>query len=150
MGVKKEEERKREEPLWVRVLEGKSYKARNVCKSLIRSLYSYIESNKEEVVRVLTKVHFNMKAIETSFAKIGKYNEKEREKIGKKQSQAIIRRMLVRKSILTYILRDTLSGLLLKWRVGDYGKISRANIILYRDACECFYERAEWLINQPK
>ena len=134
---------------WRKLIDGKSYKSRNVCKSLIRNIYSYIRKNREDIVRILSGAHYTMKAIDRTFFKIGCYIEKERQKRGKKSSQSTIKKMLVKKTAFTYILRETLHAVLRKWSVGDYGKISRANIAVYKEACESFYQQAVQVLAEP-
>ena len=124
------------------LLSGKAYKSRNVYKSIIRHLFSYIRKNREDIIRILTEAGFSMQDIEHGFFKINYYNDLEREQSNKKNSQATIKKMVTKRSIYTYILRETLNTMLYNWSQGKFGKVSESNSEVYKDVCKYFYDEA--------
>jgi len=131
-----------EPPKAKNLLSGKAYKSRNVYKSIIRHLFSYIRKNREDIIRILRDAGFSMPEIEHGFFKVNYYNDLEREQSIKKNSQATIKKMVSKKTIYTYILRETLNTMLHNWDSGKLGKVSETNSEVYKDVCKYFYEEA--------
>lgn len=131
------------------LIKGLSYESRNVYKSLIRHIFSYSRKNRESIVNILQKNGYTMPDIEHAFYKINCYNDSERDRTFKKKAQATIRKMMAIKSIYTFILRETLNGLLINWETGKLGKISQKNSKVYKDVCRNFYEETVKVIGEP-
>ena len=131
------------------LLSGKAYKSRNVYKSIIRHLFSYIRKNREDIIRILTEAGFPMSDIEHGFFKVNYYNDLERDQSSKKNSQSIIKKMVAKRTIYTYILRETLNTMLHNWTLGKYGKVSEGNSDVYRDVCQYFYDECAKMLGQP-
>ncbi len=131
------------------LLSGKAYKSRNVYKSIVRHLFSYIRKNREDIIRILKDAGFSMTEIEHSFFKINYYNDLEREQSNKKNSQATIKKMVSKRTIYTYILRETLNTMMHNWEQGKLGKVSESNSEVYKDVCKYFYDEAVKMTGQP-
>lgn len=129
-------------------VKGISYEARNVYKSLIRHIFTYIRKNRNVIVGILIKSGYAMSDVEHAFYKINCYNELERERVFKKRAQATIRKMISKKTIYTYILKETLNSLLQNWNVGKLGKISKKNSDIYKDVCEKFLQETIQLLGE--
>ena len=122
------------------LLSGKAYKSRNVYKSIVRHLFSYIRKNRDDILRILKDAGFSTTEIEHGFFKINYYNDLEREQSSKKNSQATIKKMASKRTIYAYILRETLNSMLHNWGQGKLGKVSEGNSEVYKDVCKHFYE----------
>lgn len=131
------------------LLSGKAYQSRNVYKSIVRHLFSYIRKNREDIIRILTEAGFSMQDIEHGFFKINYYNDLEREQSNKKNSQSTIKKMATKRTIYTYILRETLNTMLHNWSVGKFGKVSESNSLVYKDVCKYFYDETVKVLGQP-
>ncbi len=131
------------------LLRGKAYKCRNVYKSVVRHLFSYIRKNREDIMRILTEAGFTTQEIEHGFFKINYYNDLEREQSKKKNSQSTIKKMVAKRTIYTYILRETLNTMLHNWDIGKFGKVSEGNSAVYKDVCKYFYEETVKVLGQP-
>lgn len=125
-----------------------AYKRRNVYKSIIRHMFSYTRKNRNEIIRVLKENCFDMAKIEHAFFKVNYFNDLERQKGKSKKSQATVKKIIVKKSIYTYILRETLYAMMQNWKVGKTGKISEDNLTIYREVCQKFYDDITRLLAQ--
>jgi len=121
---------------------GGAYKKRNVYKSIIRHMYSYIRKNREAIIKVLQSVGFTTSQIEHAFFEVSCNNESEMKQSNKKQSQTTIRKLIEEKSIYTYILRETLNSMIKNWDEGKHGKVSSKNLGTYRDVCITYYKES--------
>ncbi len=126
-----------------------TYKHRNVYKSVIRHMYSYIRRQRNEIVGILQTAGFNMHDVEHAFYEIGCYNDMERQKGKKKISQSLVKRIATDKSIYTYILRETLNLMLKSWDDGKFGRLTKRNITTYRDVCQKYYNETARVLAGP-
>lgn len=126
-----------------------AYKRRNVYKSIIRHMFSYIRQNRKEIIEFLTAFGFTLHEIEHAFFKVNYYNDMEREKGNPKRAQAMIKKIITHKSIFSYILREALHCMIRNWSEGKYGKISRENAEIYLDVCNKYYDELVTLIGKP-
>lgn len=117
-----------------------AYKRRNVYKSIIRHMLSYIRKNRDDILNILKKNGYEMPKIEHAFFKISYYNDQEKQKGNPKRSQATIKKIVGKKRIYTYILRETLNAMIYNWNQGKSGKISSENLTVYREVCDKYYE----------
>lgn len=129
---------------------GLCYKSRNVYKSLIRHMFSYLKKNRDAITQQLLNAGYEMKYIEHEYYKIHCYNDLQNKKGGKKNSQETILKILSKKSARTFVLRDTLHSLLESGNQGKFGKASEKNSHIYKEACEKFYTEAIQTIGQDK
>jgi len=116
-----------------------AYMKRNVYKSIIRHMLSYVRKNNSEVVRLLQSNGFEMNEIEEAIHKIRNFNELEKEKGNPKKSQAMLKSISSKKSPCTYILRETLRRMERDWDEGKLGRISMENLKIYREVCNYYY-----------
>ncbi len=129
---------------------GGAYKRRNVYKSIIRHMYSYIRKNRDDVIKVLQQANYSMSEIEHAFFEVSCYNDAEQQKGNKKQSQATIKKMIDQRSIYTYILRETLNAMIKNWDEGKHGKVSSKNLATYRDVCITYYKEAAQALEEKE
>eukprot|EP00830_Metopus_es_P020532 TRINITY_DN8186_c0_g1_i1.p1 TRINITY_DN8186_c0_g1~~TRINITY_DN8186_c0_g1_i1.p1 ORF type:complete len:362 (+),score=48.34 TRINITY_DN8186_c0_g1_i1:34-1086(+) len=122
-----------------KMIKGSAYKKRNVYKSVIRHVYSYMRKNRDEVFAILQRNHYSLQEIEHAFYKINFYNDMERQKGNPKKSQAIIKKIVEKKSIYTYLLRETLNAMMKNWEQGKLGKVSKSNCEIYREVSQKYY-----------
>lgn len=122
-----------------KIIKGSAYKKRNVYKSVIRHVYSYMRKNRDEVFAILQRNHYSLQEIEHAFYKINFYNDMERQKGNPKKSQAIIKKIVEKKSIYTYLLRETLNAMMKNWEQGKLGKVSKTNCEIYREVSQKYY-----------
>ncbi len=125
-----------------------AYKRRNVYKSIIRHMYSYIRKNRDDIIAVLEKNNFSVPEIEHAFFKISYLNDLEKQKGKSKKSQTTVKEIMKKRSIYTYILRETLNAMMQNWGMGRTGKISQENLYIYREVCENYYKKTVELLGQ--
>ena len=118
-----------------KLFEGNAYKRRNVYKSIVRHTFSYMRKNRDEVISILRAAGFEITEIEHAFVKVSFYNDMERQKGNPKKSQSIIKKIISKRSIYTYLLREALNAMIKNWGQGKVGKISMANCEVYKDVC---------------
>jgi len=127
---------------------GGAYKRRNVYKSIVRHMFSYIRKNREEIIKILQEAGYGMSDIEHAFFEVSCYNDMEQQKGNKKQSQSTIKKMVETRSIYTYILRETLFAMIKSWEEGKHGKVSSKNLGTYKDVCFEYYNEAVQVLTQ--
>jgi len=125
-----------------------AYRRRNVYKSVIRHMLSYIRKNRDCIIGVLKTHNFSMQEIEHAFFQVSYLNELERQKGKTKRSQTTINGFMKEKTIYTYILRETLYAMMQNWKIGKTGKISQENLFIYREVCENYYKRIVDLVQE--
>jgi len=130
------------------ILSGKAYVSRNVYKSIVRFLFICVQKNREGVTQILEDAGFTNEEIEKCFKKLKGYNESVKAQNSKKNSQALIRKIVKESSARTYVLRETLYAMLKNSRVGKLGRISERNKEVYDDVCKYYYNEIVKSIGQ--
>ena len=123
-----------------RLVAGIAYRSRNVYKSIVRHLYTYVKESKEGLTKTLKEVGFGDEEICGAFSEIEAYRNVYRPKDIERNSQVRIEKMLEKKSIFTFILRETLQSMIHDWQQGKYGQLSKTNCTIYLAACTKFYD----------
>lgn len=118
------------------------YKSRNVFKSILRRMWSFTRSRKAEVLEMLKKVGYSITRIEHVFFKISQYNDIEKNNGNKKKTRLLICKMIAKKSIYTYILKETLHDMIQKWDSGKLGRVASNNLTTYQELCNIYYNAA--------
>jgi hypothetical protein len=124
-----------------------AYKYRNVYKSVVRHLYVYTQDNKDKLLNILKVKGFREEEIRAALEVIKGYKSEETPKEIEKGAKFRIERMLRKKTIYIYILRETLEHMIVKWKNERYGQLYKVNSSIYIEACSRFLRRAEELIN---
>jgi len=124
-----------------RILGTSAYKKRNVYKSIVRHMFGYMRKHREEITTILKNARFKTQDIEHAFYKINYYNDMERQKGNPKRSQSIVKKIVNKKCIYTYLLRETLKNMMNIWEQGRMGKVSTANREIYKEVCKKFYNQ---------
>ncbi len=124
-------------------------KYRYVYKCVVRHMNVYIRKNREDIVSILIRLGFTMCDIEHAFFTISCQSDTVGKKGCDKTSLRIVNKMIIARSIYTYILRETLYAILQNWQGGKVGKVAGKNIELYKDACQAFYQEAVKMLGQP-
>ena len=119
-----------------------AYMKRNVYKSIIRHMQSFVKENAEKLESLLKANGFKDNEIEGAFRRVRFLNELEREKGNPRRSQATIKLILSKRTACTYILKETLSMMKNNWSKGDLGKISAENLVIYEEVCHNYYSEA--------
>lgn len=125
-----------------------AYKRRNVYKSIIRRMSSYLEHSKESIRNFLKTNGFSLNEIEDAFQYVFQLKELDKQKGKSKRPQNTINMMLQKKSIYTYILNETLGSMIDFWNGGKTGKLRPANVLIYKEVCEKYYARSCQLIRE--
>ncbi len=136
-------------PAYESLFRGKSYLYRNVYKSVLRNMYSYFKNNKDEIIRILKDSGFSEADIEHAFFKITYYNDNERKKGSRKMSQKIVKKILTKRSVYLYILRETLNAMLRNEQDGKLGRVVKRNYEAYTEVCKACYEETVRILGQP-
>lgn len=126
---------------------GKAYNRRNVYKAIIRRMLSHINKNKEYVITILEGSGFNRNEINVAFKYIFELNHLHKQKGNLKRPQKTINSILKERCIHTYILKETLSFMIKDWESGHNGKVTRKNVIFYKEVCESYYSQCMKLLS---
>jgi len=130
-------------------LGGNAYKRRNVYKSIVQHMFTYIKKNKAEVITVLCGNGFTMRDIEHAFFNINYHNYSNQQKGSKKRSaQDIINSIISGRNIYTYMLRESLFAMLKNLDSGKCGKITKDNTDTYKMTCLRYYNEIVEALHQ--
>lgn len=129
-------------------LSGKAYISRNVYKSIVRFLFTCVQKNKEQMTEILKKAEFSDGEIEKCFTKLRSYNDSIRAQSSKKNSQAVVKKIVKESSARTYVLRETLYAMMQNSTTGKLGRISERNKNVYHEVCEYYYDEIVKSIGQ--
>lgn len=132
-----------------KLFKGSSYKNRNVYKSILRNLEAYVKNNNSDICQILTQNGYTTEEMEHAFAKIRSYNTDERKRGYSKQSQSLIKKMLMKKTIYTYILRETLFAMKQNSEKGKLGRIDEKSYDLYFEVSTILYNEAVRILGKP-
>ena len=122
--------------------QGNSYIYRNVYKSIMRNMNSYVRYNRIEIVRILGKEGYDRTAMEHAFLKLQDYNFREHKQGGNKMAQEVIKRILSKQNIYAFILREAAHAMLENGRIGKIGRVAEKNTPCYLTAVGIIYEEA--------
>ncbi|MDR3548893.1 MAG: hypothetical protein P4M11_11635 [Candidatus Pacebacteria bacterium] len=122
-----------------RIFKGNSYRYRNVYKSIVRNMYSYIKNNRTEITKILSEAGYGRAAMEHAFLKINDYNDKEHKRGGNKMAQEILKKIISRKNIYAYILREATNAMLQHGKSGNFGRVAAKNMSTYTTVVEEIY-----------
>lgn len=128
-----------------RILGGNAYKRRNVYKHVLKQAENYLKNYSKEIGDILRKKGYSQGVIDNAIIKIKKYNDSYIQK-GKKSAQQIIDKMLSKKSIFTFILRESLNMLLCNFKSGVIGKTSKKNKPIYIKVFNRYYKESVKLL----
>lgn len=127
-----------------------AYKRRNVYKSVIRHMFSYVQCNKPTTTKMLTAQGFPQEEIDTAFSYISSLNTLDKQKGKTKRPQYMIRKMLDGKNIYVYILRETLTSMLTTFQSDTSGKVMRKNTFIYKEVCEEYLAKCSELLQSQE
>lgn len=133
-----------------RLLEGKACQRRNVHKSIIRHMDFFIQKNSEKMTSILNAAGYSLKDINNAYRRVEHYHITQRDKGDKRMAQSIVRNILSKKSIYTYILRETLRNWKEDWENGIIGRISKKYLSIYKNICEIFYNEAVKMLSDQE
>lgn len=97
-------------------------------------------------MRILYRKGYNQEEISQAFVKISLYNESERKKGEAKVSQDVIKKMISKRTIYSYILREALHAIIVNCNEGKLGNISKTNISLYQEVAIALYNELVTLL----
>lgn len=118
-----------------------SYVRRNVCKSIMRNINSYLRRNRSTVYEKLQEAGYLHEQIKREVVLLKAYSESQLKQAAKTFQKAL-EEILDNKIILTYLLKEALDQLLSSWEEGSHGKVALRNLKSYRDICLPYYNRA--------
>jgi hypothetical protein len=118
-----------------------AYRRRNVYKAIIRRMFSCVQKNKKGIVALLEANGFEIEEIESAFVYVNQLNELDKQKGKSKRPQSTINKMLERRTIYTFILKETLDSMINGWDSGQTGKIMKENVQIYKEVCMKYYNR---------
>ena len=124
-----------------RLFKGRSYKYRNVYKSIMRNMHACLRKNREVLSNILMREGYTLGNIEHAYYKIDSYHDSERSKGKKKVAQTLIQKMLAKKTIYTHILQEALNAMIHNTDQGKLGRVDEKNFQLYSEVCSLFYEQ---------
>lgn len=104
-------------------------------------MFSCVQKNRRRIFALLEANGFLMEEIESAFIYVNQLNELDKQKGKSKRPQSTINGMLEKKTIHTFILKETLESMIRGWDSGHTGKIMRENVKIYKEVCEKYYNR---------
>eukprot|EP00826_Nyctotherus_ovalis_P049792 TRINITY_DN6040_c0_g1_i6.p1 TRINITY_DN6040_c0_g1~~TRINITY_DN6040_c0_g1_i6.p1 ORF type:complete len:219 (+),score=5.42 TRINITY_DN6040_c0_g1_i6:589-1245(+) len=120
----------------------KSYRRRNVCKSVLRRICQSVKSDKEIILKALREARYREEAIEKGYHEVLAFFDTEKQREVSERAHLVLEAILKKKTVHTFILRDMLSKMLEEWKSGENGKIAGKNLEIYKNVCTYYYERA--------
>ena len=126
-----------------------SYVRRNVCKSIVRNMNSYIKRGKNSIHKSLKQEGFPVEEIKKSLNSLKEINELVLNSEGKTYQQ-VIEEILKKKSPACYVLKETLKELFNNWEIGKYGKIAVRNLETYKDICISYFNKALRILSKGR
>lgn len=126
-----------------------AYKCRNVYKSIVRHISSYVREKKEEAMAMLRTRGFGENEIANAFLCISQLRELDKAKGVAKRQQDSINFMVRKKTIYTFILKETLQELMEGWETGKRGRIMEDNVQVYMAVCKEYHRRCCEILSQP-
>ena len=120
-------------------IDGKAYERRNVYKCIVRHIHTCMRKNREQMMQILKTAGYSIQNIEHAFIKVDGYSAVERQHEPKARSRILILKMLSKKTIYTYMLRETLNAMMQLWKQGKYGRVNKDNLIVYQHVCQNYY-----------
>lgn len=96
--------------------------------------------NKEKLLNSLINKGYTKEQINSSFESVKKYRPNDMPKEIERKAKLRVEEMMNKKSILSYILKETLVIMLEKWTKEDYGQLYKTNSPIYIEACTKFIE----------
>lgn len=131
------------DPTCRNLLGGNAYKRRNVYKSVVRHMFSYIRKNRDKIVNLLQSLGYTKVEIEHAFFTVSCYNGEQNNAGNIENSQSIIKKIVSSISIFTYILRESLRTMVNKWDEGKLGKVAKTNLETYRYVATKLFEETK-------
>lgn len=129
-------------PINCKMASGTTYKCRNVFKSIIRHMYTYSKKNRDTLIAILLKAGYQATEIEHGFFELSNYSELEQHNVTKKQTERTVKKMVSKKSVFTYMIRECLQDLINKWENGKLGRVAENNLHIYKEVCKVYYNEA--------
>lgn len=120
----------------------KSYKRRNVCKSVLRRICQSVRSDNETILKALREARYREEAMEKGYHEVLAFFDAEKQREVSERAHLVLEAILKKKTVHTFILRDMLSKMLEEWKGGENGKIAGKNLEIYRNVCAYYYQRA--------
>ena len=118
-----------------------AYQQRNVYKSIIRHMCSFVKKNLTKLESELIKEGYVSERILGAYNEIENWNRQERAKGRPKHSQKIILSIIEKRDIMGSILKKTLSNMMRNFTKGKHGKISKTNLYVYWKVCHEYYSK---------
>eukprot|EP00826_Nyctotherus_ovalis_P050961 TRINITY_DN631_c0_g1_i8.p1 TRINITY_DN631_c0_g1~~TRINITY_DN631_c0_g1_i8.p1 ORF type:complete len:273 (-),score=61.85 TRINITY_DN631_c0_g1_i8:110-928(-) len=125
-----------------------AYKRRNVYKSIIRHMQSYIQENRGKVLAMLKDNDYSDIDANSAFEYISRLNDIDKQKGKAKRPQYVINKLLRTRNIYTHILKETLYSMLASWKSDKTRKIMQKNLYIYNEVCTIYYNRCTELLSQ--
>eukprot|EP00826_Nyctotherus_ovalis_P038778 TRINITY_DN3654_c0_g1_i14.p1 TRINITY_DN3654_c0_g1~~TRINITY_DN3654_c0_g1_i14.p1 ORF type:complete len:120 (-),score=24.81 TRINITY_DN3654_c0_g1_i14:197-556(-) len=92
---------------------------------------------------------FSENEIANAFLCISQLRELDKTKGVAKRQQDSINFMVRKKTIYTFILKETLQGLMEGWEAGNRGRIMKNNVQVYMAVCKEYHRRCSEILTQP-
>lgn len=127
--------------------ERRGVKRRNVYKAIIRRMHNHTRKNSVKLMQTLCSSGFSREEAEHAFFVVGSLYGDMRDR-GKCTFLATLKDMVAKKSIYTYILRETLSAMMRGWGGGKRGRILLKNYATYKRVCRVYYDEVVRVISE--
>eukprot|EP00826_Nyctotherus_ovalis_P019246 TRINITY_DN15904_c0_g1_i2.p1 TRINITY_DN15904_c0_g1~~TRINITY_DN15904_c0_g1_i2.p1 ORF type:complete len:232 (-),score=27.45 TRINITY_DN15904_c0_g1_i2:165-860(-) len=125
-----------------------TFRYRNVFKCIIRNMHSYTEKNKEELIKMLLGKGYSMDEILDDLEEIRRFKPKEFPSEIVRRPKIKIDEMLSKRSVKTYVLRETLRFILDKLQKNEFQQVHEPNRPIYIEACISYIVKADQILDQ--
>lgn len=126
----------------------KSFRKRNVCKSILRRICRTIKNDRSSILKALKEADCKEQAVDKTIIDLITFSEAKWQKEVCEHAHLIINEMLEKRDIYIFLLKETTSKMLEEWSKGCSGKISEKNLTLYKTICNFYYEKAMEVIQK--
>eukprot|EP00826_Nyctotherus_ovalis_P048732 TRINITY_DN576_c0_g2_i2.p1 TRINITY_DN576_c0_g2~~TRINITY_DN576_c0_g2_i2.p1 ORF type:complete len:217 (+),score=32.32 TRINITY_DN576_c0_g2_i2:49-651(+) len=108
------------------------FNKRNIYKSIIRSMLSYLRKNRKNILLHLAGEGHSLEEVEGAFAAIESYRKIEEPMQSKRRFQNLVEDIIRENSIATYILKESLVAAINCYDKGNAGKVTPENLKGYK------------------
>ena len=116
------------------------YGKRNVYKSILRHMSKHIKNSNISLQNLLNSLGYTQQDIEHAFCKINYANSVEKGTEIYKKARCILDKILEKKSIYGFILKDSLEEMINNIQEKKLGKITAKNAKIYIEVCKAYYK----------
>lgn len=118
-----------------------SFNKRNIFKSIVRNMTTYVKKNRSTLVKVLSDLGYSIGDIKHALFEVENYKRMEEPSSNRNRFQKLIEKVIAEKSAATYILRDSLHSMISNAKNQRWKKITARNLQSYKEVYIDYYKK---------